>query len=192
LALTEEELSPSQQKERETGPLVLFKYALRGPEKRRQWPRTLKKFLDFLEMSKSSLEEQTKFFVIKTRQSPQWAQDSLIRFMTLQREIVRRGEISESTTPNYYKATKLFCEMNDIVFNWRKILCGIPRAKQAANDRAPAIEEIQRLVEFPDRRIKPIIYTMASSGIRIGAWKYLRWKHVEPIRNPQGEVVAAR
>ena len=31
------------------------------------------------------------------------------------------------------------------------------------------IEVIQKLVEYPDRRIKPIIYTMASSGIRIGA-----------------------
>ena len=65
------------------------------------------------------------------------------------------------------------------------------RNKQPMTE-APAIEEIQRLVEFPDRRIKPIIYTMASSGIRIGAWEYLRWKHVEPIRNHQGEVVAAR
>jgi integrase len=140
----------------------------------------------------SLLEEQARLFVIKTRQRPPWAQDSLIRFMTLQRERVWRGEISESTIPNYYKATKLFCEMNDIVLNWKKILCGLPRVKQAANDRAPTLEEIQKLVEFPDRRIKPIIYTMASSGIRIGSWEYLRWKHIEPIRNDQGDVIAAR
>jgi hypothetical protein len=112
--------------------------------------------------------------------------------MNVQRERAKCGEISESTIPNYYKAAKLFCEMNDVVLNWKKILCGLPRAKQSANDRAPTIEEIQMLVEFPDRRIKPIIFTMASSGIRIGAWEYLRWKHVEPIRNNQGEAIAAR
>jgi hypothetical protein len=56
--------------------------------------------------------------------------------MKFQRERVWRGGIPESTNPNYYKETKLFCEMNDIVLTGRKILCGLPRAKQAANERA--------------------------------------------------------
>ena len=29
--------------------------------------------------------------------------------------------------------------------------------------------------------MKAIVYTMASSGIRIGAWDYLKWGHVKPI-----------
>lgn len=33
---------------------------------------------------------------------------------------------------------------------------------------------------------------MVSSGIRIGAWDYLRWKHVSPITNDNDEIVAAR
>jgi hypothetical protein len=32
---------------------------------------------------------------------------------------------------------------------------------------------------------------MASSGIRLGAWDYIRWKHVEPIKR-DGKVVAAK
>ena len=32
---------------------------------------------------------------------------------------------------------------------------GLPRVRQAANDRALSIEEIQKLAEYPDRRIKP-------------------------------------
>jgi len=47
------------------------------------------------------------------------------------------------------------------------------------------------IVEYPDRRIKSIIYTMASSGIRLGAWDYLRWKHVTPITNGLGEEIIA-
>lgn len=35
--------------------------------------------------------------------------------------------------------------------------------------------------------MKPIIYVMASSGIRLGAWE-----HVEPTTNDEGEVVAAK
>lgn len=44
---------------------------------------------------------------------------------------------------------------------------GLPKGRQAANDRAPTIEEIRKLVEYPDRRIKPIVYTMASFAIYI-------------------------
>ena len=40
------------------------------------------------------------------------------------------------------------------------------------------LEEIRKIVEYPDRRIKPIVYTMASSGIRLGAWNYLKWNHM--------------
>jgi len=33
---------------------------------------------------------------------------------------------------------------------------------------------------------------MVSSGIRIGAWDFLRWKDVKPIEEEKGQVVAAK
>jgi hypothetical protein len=33
---------------------------------------------------------------------------------------------------------------------------------------------------------------MVSSGIRIGAWDYLQWKHVIPMTNTSGEIIAAK
>jgi integrase len=130
--------------------------------------------------------------LVKARTNPQWAQDNFMQFIAFQIGRARRKEIAESTISNYYKATKLFCEMNDLSLSWKKISRGLPVGRRAANDRAPTIEEIQKLVEYPDRRIKPIIYTMVSSGIRIGAWDYLQWKHVTPLHNGSGEVVAAK
>jgi integrase len=82
--------------------------------------------------------------------------------------------------------------MNNLILNWKRIRRGLPLGREASNDRAPTIEEIQKLVEYPDRRIKAIIYTMVSSGIRLGAWDYLRWKHVTPMTNGFGEVIAAK
>ena len=50
--------------------------------------------------------------------------------------------------------------------NWKKISCGLPRAGKAANDRAPTKQEIQKLIEYPDRRIKPVVYTMLKLPLR--------------------------
>ena len=86
---------------------------------------------------------------------------------------------------------KMFCEITDIVIPWKKITRGIPRGKRYADDRAPTIEEIHKIIEYPDRRIKPIVYTMASSGIRVGAWDHLKWSHISPIIR-DGKLLAAR
>ena len=53
------------------------------------------------------------------------------------------------------------------------------------------MEELRRLLEYPDRRIKPLVCTMASSGIRIGAWDYLRWGNIQPIER-ESKIVAAK
>jgi hypothetical protein len=55
---------------------------------------------------------------------------------------------------------------------------GLPKGRRYADDRAPKIEEISMILEYPDRRIKPIVLTMVSSGIRLGAWNYLKWKNI--------------
>ena len=39
--------------------------------------------------------------------------------------------------------------------------------------------------------MKPILYTMTSSGIRLSAWNYLRWKHIVPVLRDD-QIVAAR
>ncbi|HSF51603.1 MAG TPA: hypothetical protein VLA74_12645 [Nitrososphaeraceae archaeon] len=81
--------------------------------------------------------------------------------------------------------------MSEISIHWKKITRGLPKSRKYADDRAPTIEEIQQLCKYPDRRIKGIMYTMASSGIRLGAWDYLHWKDIQPIEL-QGKVVAAK
>jgi hypothetical protein len=123
-------------------PMSIFLYALKAPESRRQYPRRFKMFLDFLKLQ-VTIEEQAMEFLTKTRQNPQWAQDNLMQFMALQNERARRKEIAERTISNYYKATKLFCEMNDLTLRWKRIRRGLPRGRKAANDRAPTIVERQ-------------------------------------------------
>jgi hypothetical protein len=144
--------------------MTIFMYALKAPETRRQYPQRFKMFLDYLKLQ-GSLEKQARQFLSKARNDPQWAEQNFMQFIGFQIDRVKREEISESTISNYYKATKLFCEMNNLTLNWKRIRRDLPLGRDASNDRAPTVEEIQKLVEYPDRRIKPIIYTMVSSGI---------------------------
>ena len=95
---------------------------------------------------------------------------------------------------NFFQPIKTFCEMNDLTaMNWKRLSKVLPKAKSySSNDRAPTVEEIRKLVKYPDRRIKHLVYVTCSSGVRLGAWEFLRWKHVIPRKNENGEVIATK
>jgi hypothetical protein len=82
--------------------------------------------------------------------------------------------------------------MNRINIFWEVISRSLPLVKQHANDRIPTVEEIKKLIEYPDRRIKPIVLLSVSTGIRVGAWDYMKWKHITPLKNENGTIVAAK
>jgi hypothetical protein len=64
--------------------------------------------------------------------------------------------------------------MDRISVFWDIILRSLPKVKQHANDRIPTVQEIKKLIEYPDRRIKPIVLLSVSTGIRVRAWDYMR------------------
>lgn len=98
-----------------------------------------------------------------------------IEFFTLQNSRVEKGEISAGTIKKYYKPVKLFCKMNNVLVNWKFISREIKKSNEIAEDRPPSIEELKKLMEYPDRRMKPIVLIMISSVIRIGSWDHLKW-----------------
>ena len=190
-----EPYSQEQQQKREAedylNPYSIFRYAMNSPVTRDRYTTRLDKFFQFICIGGDTIEERCLSFVEKAKNDNNWAFRSIINFLQFQKDRVNRKEITGSTVRNYVKAIKLFTEMNDIVILWKKITRGLPKGKKCADNRAPTIEEIRKIVEYPDRRIKPIVYTMVSSGIRLGAWEYLRWGHVQPI-SQNGNLVAPK
>lgn len=174
-------------------PLDRFLIALRAPETKRQYPKRLETFLDFLQL-RGNLDEKIMSFyqIAQFKKDSDWLTDQLLKFLRYQKERVSKSEIQEATVSNYFKAIKLFCEMNNIIYvNWKLISRSIPKGKRASNDRPPSREEVRKLIEYPDRRIKPIILVMVSSGVRVGAWDSMKWKHVMPLER-EGGIVAAK
>jgi len=178
-------------KEDYNDPLQNFLYALKAPDSKRQYPRRLEYFFDYLGLD-GTLKEKCLIFYNQAKTDLQWTQHQLMQYIEFQKKRAEKGEIAESTINNYYKSVKLFCEMNDVLLNWKKIAKGKPQHRDYANDRAPTLDEIKKLLDFPDRRIKVIVLVMLSSGIRVGAWDYLKWKHIIPIKNEEDKVIAAK
>ena len=179
-------------KSRQSEAYVRFSYGITSEVTRKKYSRELQLFLDHSGFDGSTLQQKAQnFYDFCIKSNANQISDFIIKYLLFQIKRVRVGEIAKSTIRNYYKPLKLFCEMNNIILNWKIISKGIPKSSDTSNDRIPTIEEIQKLIEYPDRRLKPICYTMLSSGIRVGAWEYLRWGDVTPIEQG-GDVVAAQ
>ena len=186
------QIEKREERSEESDPYSLFLYAIRSEITRDYYLRRLRIFFNHIDLlPNGTITQRCNQFASHGLKDPSWAFHYIIKFMKFQRERVEREEITSATLRNFVRAIKLFCEMCDIPIAWKKINRGLPKMRRFADDRAPAIEEIQSICHYPDRRIKGIVSTMASSGIRLGGWDYLRWGHINPIEN-KGRIVAAR
>jgi hypothetical protein len=160
----------------------MYLFALKSPLTREKYQNRMEKFFDYIGLEGKTVEEKSLRFVKKSElEGSQWVFNSVLKFMLYQIGRVNNKEIVGSTVQNYLKSVKLFCEMADINIQWKKITRGLPKGKSYADDRISTDPEIQRLLGYHDRRIKSIVYTMTSSGIRLGAWDYLKWGDIRPI-----------
>lgn len=171
-----------------------FEYGIKSDSTKQKYVKRLQLFFDFYRIEGNTIEKKSNNFlkVIKNGKNTHKLTDIIIKYMSYHLNRVQKNEISRATVRNYYKPIKLFCDMNNIVLNWKIISKGIPSAPESSNDRIPTLDEILELVKYPDRRIKPIALTMISSGIRVGSWEWLKWKHVIPLYDQKNQLIAAK
>jgi len=168
-----------------------FVYALKVKETKRQYPHRLDIFMSFMGFQGSIEEKCLNLYEFSKKNDANMLQSYIIKFINFQKTRIENKEIAEGTLHNYIKAIKLFLSMNDIEINWKRIGKGVPAERHSAEVRIPTIDEIKKLLEHQDRRIKPIVLTMLSAGFRVGSWDYLKWKHVIPIIK-NDNIVAAK
>jgi hypothetical protein len=179
---------------KESEPYDLFIFAINAEQTREKYITRMKKFLEIIgidQEKKLTVQERCRIFVDKARSEKGWLANVIIQFLQYQKDRVSRKEITGSTVRNYVKVLKLFCEMNDLLIPWKKLTRGLPKARNYADDRVPRLDELQKIIKYPDWRMKAIVCTMASSGIRLGAWDSLLWEHITPIIR-DGRIIAAK
>jgi hypothetical protein len=168
-------------------PLSVFLSMLRSKESKRQYPQRLQVFFKFLKLDGQDIWEQSLTFIDRFKKKSLNEEEDhelerqLIFFANHQKERIEKEGLSPSTIPNYSKAVKLFYQSSHLSnkVEWKLVSKALPRGLNAAEDRAPTLTEIQKILRYPDKRIKPLVLTLVSSGIRIGV-KTISYKEWRP------------
>jgi hypothetical protein len=189
-----------KKKQYQSPAMQAFMYGINSPKSQEHYPFILRRFFKHLGLFGNDIDTLADTFIDKAKSNgnAKWIQDGVINYVSYNKKRIESKDLTAGALGHYVTAIKLFCDTNDDLIpdvdtiKWKKIRRGIPKANSNAKDRAPTKEEIRKLLEFPDRRLKPLILVMCSSGIREGAWENLDWKHVEPYRNDKGDVIAAK
>lgn len=141
----------TREKEILVDPYSMFVYAIKSPLTRKKYEGNLIKFFDFIGTPGETVSNRCALFEQKCKDDPRWVHLAIINFLQSQKLRVERKEITGATIRNYMKAIKLFCEMSEIPVTWKKITRGLPRSRSYANDRAPTIEEIKKITNYPGK-----------------------------------------
>jgi len=70
---------------------------------------------------------------------------------------------------NYVTALISYYKINDVVLNTKKITRFLPERRRTRKDRSYTHEEIGKMLEIADERMRGVILILASSGVRVGA-----------------------
>jgi hypothetical protein len=145
---------------KESEPYDLFVFAINAEQTREKYITRMKKFLEIIgidQEKKSTLQERCIMFTDKARSENGWLVNVIIQFLQYQKNRVKSREITGSILRNYVKVVKLFCEMNDLYVPWKKLTRGLPKTKNYADDRVPRLDEIQKIIAYPDWRMRELI-----------------------------------
>jgi site-specific recombinase XerD len=106
-------------------------------------------------------------------------QNSIIKYVISLRE----SGLSSNTIQVRLNAIFHFYAMNDVILNKKKIKMFKGEFSRKSVDRAYEHEEISKILQVCDLRMKAVILLMASSGMRVGAIPDLRLRNMEKIDN---------
>ncbi|HEY9399062.1 MAG TPA: hypothetical protein VIP29_04100 [Nitrososphaeraceae archaeon] len=90
-------------------------------------------------------------------QDPKLVEKQIIDFIIFLKE---HGK-SYPVIHNYVSAVKAYYQINDVILNVRKISKFLPEYRKVKKDRAYTHEEISRLLEVSDERMRAIVLLLA-------------------------------
>ena len=146
--------------------LDLFGQSIKSEYTRIVYITCLKKYFEFPRSSKFiNMTDTTKI------------EDHITDFIT---SMKKNGKCFRAIY-NYVSAICKFYRMNRVTLDTKHIREYLPEFRKSKKDRPYEHEEIQRLLEIADERMRTVILLLASTGMRIGAIPDLRLRNIEKV-----------
>ena len=144
-------------------PVQLFLKSIRSQETKAVYKLAFQKYIDFVGDD------------LFCDNNPRLIESKIIEFILSLRD---KGK-SHGAIHNYFCAIKSFYKINDVVLNIHKISKFMPDQIRVKKDRSYTHEEISKILEISDERMRVIVLLLASSGVRIGVIPFIRLHHLQ-------------
>lgn len=142
--------------------IELFKQSIRSEHTKRCYEYYLKKYGEH----KLSISD------------PRVVENTIINFILEQKQMGK----SFYAISNYVNCIISFYKINDVLVNTKKITRFMPERRRIKSDRSYTHEEIGKMLEIADERMRAVILILASSGIRVGALPLIKLKNIKGNR----------
>jgi integrase len=154
--------------------LELFEQSIKSEFTRNVYIVCLKKYFQF--------PGSSKFVECDHTTDPRKVEKHIIDYII---SLKKEGK-GYSGIKNYVSAICKYYKVKDVYLNTNKISQFLPEFKKSKKDRPYRYEEIQKLLEIADERMRVVILMLASTGMRIGAIPDLRLGNIEQVSIESG------
>lgn len=144
--------------------MELFLSSIRSPETKISYSIYFRKYQEFM----GGLD-------LFCGNNPRLIEQKIIEYIV---DMKNKGK-GYSTIHNYVACVLAFYKINDVALNITKINRFIPVQKKVKKDRAYTHEEISKVLEIADERMRVVILLMSSSGVRLGALPLLKVRNLD-------------
>lgn len=165
-------MKPILQEEEEVNldPETLFINSIKSKATKRAYLIYLQKFMNFVKAE--TINDLIYNFKDK---DPKDIERRIIEFIIrMKKEGGNFGSIH-----NYVAPVITFYKINDIILNTKKINMVMPAKTRVRKNRGYEYEEIQKLLEIADERMRAVILLLVSGGMRIGSINTLHVRDLE-------------
>ena len=105
--------------------------------------------------------------LLKYKDTPKFIQEEIIEYMIHLKN--PRLSLRYATRNQYLAAIMTFYELNEVILNKKKIYRYLGEEERPIENRGYTREEISKMLEFCDERVRAIILFLTSTGVRIRA-----------------------
>jgi integrase len=151
----------------------LFEQSIKSEYTRRVYTTCLKIYLEFPGSRKLIHSTDTRKI-----------EDHITDFIT---SMKKQGK-SFGAIQNYISPIIKYYRTKRVSLDTKHIHGYLPEFRKSKKDRAYTYDEIHRLLDIADERVRVIILLLASTGMRVGAIPELRLRNIEVIESEYGKI----